>query len=231
MIHYLTLGGPVMIPIGIVSIVALTVIIEKSFALVKFRAPTSALLASLFDSIRRRDWARAQAACRASVHPLSDVLEAGLAEAMKDRTDLRSIEEALKIKGDEVIHRFESSIKLLGTMVTVLPLLGFLGTIVGLIAAFQRWESLGAAVTVSELSGGIYQAMITTAAGLILAIPYYLAHSWLVAQTELVALRFSRDATELLSRIHQACFAQDVSEKPEAERIRTARPAEQKLKL
>jgi biopolymer transport protein ExbB len=62
------------------------------------------------------------------------------------------------------------------------PMLGFLGTIIGLIQAFMNWESLGEKITINVLAGGIYQAMITTAAGLSIAIPYYLIYNHLVTR-------------------------------------------------
>ncbi len=76
----------------------------------------------------------------------------------------------------------ESYMGALATIIGVEPMLGFLGTIVGLIQAFMQWESLGDKITINVLAGGIYQAMITTAAGLIIAIPYYLIHNHLVTR-------------------------------------------------
>ncbi len=209
MIRMILMGGPVMIPIGIASVFALAIIIEKLIALVRYDPSPSLLLASLYESVRKRDFQRSALICKGSAHPIAPVLEAGLLELSKDFGDLRSVEEAVQAKGDEVVHELESSLKLLGSLVSILPLLGFLGTITGLIVAFQKWETLGGQVTVADLSGGMYQAMITTAAGLILAIPYYLAHGWLASRVEAVATNYSRLTTEFLARVRQATLSQE----------------------
>ncbi len=201
MISYIALGGIVMIPIGIVSVIAFAIVLEKMAALVKFRKPSSAFLAQIFESVRKREWEFAQSQCQKSRHPLAQILNSGLSEITKESTDLRAVEEVMKLTGDEIIQELESSLKFLGTLIHVLPLLGFLGTIIGLIFAFQKWEALGTGVTISELSGGIYQAMITTAAGLILVIPYLFAYGFFTSRVEAIELQLSKYATEFLSRL------------------------------
>ena len=219
LIRYIALGGVVMIPIGIVSVIAFAIVVEKTIALAKFRKPASAFLAAVFESVRRRDWEYAQDQCRKFRHPLARILEAGLSEMTRETTDLRAVEEAMKLKGDEIIHELESTLKFLGSLINILPLLGFLGTIVGLIAAFQKWETLGANVTISELSGGIYQAMITTAAGLILVIPYFLAHGFFTSRVTTIELELSRYATEFLSRLRHASLRTDMARETPGEKL------------
>lgn len=204
MLHYIILGGPVMIPIGIVSIIALSIVIEKLFSLSRLTTISPMFFAGISESIRRRDWHQAQIICRNFKFPISQIFDAGLSELGKSATDLHAVEEAVRLKGDNIVFQTESGLKVLGALVTVLPLLGFLGTIIGLIGAFQEWQALGTAITVSQLSGGIYQAMITTAAGLMLAIPYYLIHHWLVSGLEEKVLRLSYFTTEFISKIRQA---------------------------
>ena len=80
-------------------------------------------------------------------------------------------------------------------MIGVEPMLGFLGTIVGLMKAFMTWERMGEQITINMLAGGIYEAMITTAAGLIIAIPYYLLYNHLVTQIGTLA-RQTEERTE-----------------------------------
>ncbi len=221
MLHYIILGGPVMIPIGIVSLIALSIVVEKLFSLARLSNVSPMFLAGISESIRRRDWPQAQIICRNFKHPISEIFSAGFAEIGKSLTDLHAVEEAVKLTGDEIIFRLESGIKLLGALVTVLPLLGFLGTIIGLIGAFQEWQALGTSVTVAQLSGGMYAAMITTAAGLILAIPYFLIHHWFLARLEARALQLSHYTTEFISKIRQAVIAEEARsveiEKPSAQ--------------
>ncbi len=91
--------------------------------------------------------------------------------------DTIEIERAMEHVGNDEVARLEKHMHIFLVIVGVEPMLGFLGTIIGLIRAFMAWEAAGASVTVESLAGGIYQAMITTAAGLIVAIPYYIIYS------------------------------------------------------
>ena len=86
-------------------------------------------------------------------------------------------------------------------MVGVEPLLGFLGTILGLIQAFMAWEKFSTSVTVSQLAGGIYQAMITTAAGLLVAIPFYLCYNYFVSRIKYVANELTNHSVQLVELI------------------------------
>ncbi len=216
MIQYIYMGGIVMIPIAAVSIAALALILQKTLAFSRIRKPTSNFLAHLFSQIQKCSWEQAETACRGFAHPLAAIFGAGLAELARGNTDLRSVEETVKLKGDQVIQQMGASLRFLGALVTILPLLGFLGTIVGLIMSFQQWETLGERVTIAQLSGGIYQAMITTAAGLILAIPYYLAHTLLTGRLDRIELEFSNYATEFISRVRNAALAQEEADVSQA---------------
>jgi len=226
MIQYLTMGGWMMVPIGLVSILALAIVIEKAITLSRVRKPAYAMIMTVFDHIRRREWESAQAFCRKQRHPLLRIFDAGLTEITQETTDLRAVEESMKLRGDEVVRGMESSLNLLGAIVTILPLMGFLGTMVGLISAFQRWESLGSAVTISDLSGGIYQAMITTAVALGLVIPYFLAHSYFVSQIQKLELDLSKRATEFLARIRRTWMESETPESKSNRTVSIKRPAE-----
>ncbi|MBI4388036.1 MAG: MotA/TolQ/ExbB proton channel family protein [Candidatus Omnitrophica bacterium] len=209
MFHYIISGGIVMIPIGLVSIAALAILIEKFSQLSKFKKPPAGFLTSVSNYIRKQEWESALLTCRKSQHPLAQILETGFLEFTKNTIDLRAVEEAMRRKGDETIYQLETSLKWLASLITVLPLLGFLGTIIGLISSFSKWQTLGANVTIAHLSGGMYEAMITTAAGLILAIPYHLAYVYLAGRVERIELTLSAQATEFLSRIRQANLQYD----------------------
>lgn len=224
MTRYIVMGGIIMIPIGIVSVIALALVIEKFLTFARWSRPSPSFLTSVYDAIRKNRWESAQTACQNSKHPVARIFEAGLGETTKAVTDLRSVEETMKLAGDTIIHELEGSLKFLGSLVTILPLLGFLGTIVGLIMSFERWQTLGANITIGELSGGMYQAMITTAAGLILAIPYYLFYQHLLSRLETIELELSQYATEFLSRVRQTVMGMEqASALPEKQTARAYR--------
>ncbi len=108
------------------------------------------------------------------------------------------LERMLEREGGEQIRRLERRLPGLLVIIGVEPMLGFLGTIVGLIKAFMDWEALGANITVSTLAAGIYQAMITTAGGLIVAIPYYICYHLLLASVERHARDMSTAGDEII---------------------------------
>ncbi len=216
MIQYIALGGVTMIPVLLVSVIALAIVIEKFFSFQKFRRPRHAFLLTVYDLVKKRDWEQALRECKKSDYPVALVFQAGLEEATKEVTDLRTIEEALQLKGNELIHRLEMGLKFLGSVITLLPFLGLVGTMYGLIIAFQRWEALGSNVTISDLAGGIYHAMITTATGLTLMVPYYVIYNFFVAKVDTIELRFSQYATDFISRIRNSSAADLPTEKTTA---------------
>ena len=111
--------------------------------------------------------------CAKTRHPLGPVFRAGLERAEED---LSEIERVMEREGNRQVQQAERNLNFLLVVIGVEPLLGFLGTILGLIEAFMAWERYSTSVTVSQLAGGIYQAMITTAAGLTIAIPYFVIY-------------------------------------------------------
>ena len=190
-----------MIPIGLCSIAAGAFCVIQWLRLKKTSQDSSKAIAEITKSIQNRDWASALRICEHHDHPFFIPWRACFGLLIEGKSDLRDIEEAVTIEGSKMIAQLESPLKPLAAITTVLPMLGFLGTIVGLIISFQNWEQMGAHVSIGRLASGIYQAMITTAAGLITAIPYHLLYHYFTARAEGIALEFSKRTTELFRRI------------------------------
>jgi biopolymer transport protein ExbB len=123
------------------------------------------------------------------------VLSLAITERNRPREEL---ERKMEREGEEQVERLERNLGALIVIIGVEPMLGFLGTIIGLIKAFMSWEQLGASVTVNSLAAGIYQAMITTAAGLIVAIPYFICYHLFIGRIKRHALEMSYYGNELL---------------------------------
>lgn len=213
MIKFLALGGITMIPIIIVSMYALAIVIEKIVSFRKYKQPGASFFAIIFDLIKKCDWPRAEKECKRSDSAVAKVWEEGFREANREITDLKAIEEAMQFKGNEIIHNLEMGLKSLASVITLLPLLGLVGTILGLIVAFQKWELMGANVTISDLAGGIYHAMITTATGLVLLVPYYVIYNWLTMKVDTIELELSRRTTEILSRMRHVSMESETAAK------------------
>lgn len=172
-------GGPVMIPIIILSIVALAIILAKVWGLWRFRARFNTLTTRLYAFAQDGNLSGALQASREDATSLGRIFENAIIHRAQDRADLTRRLERL---GGDVVADLESYMPALASVIGVEPMLGFLGTIVGLIKAFMNWETMGDKITINVLAGGIYEAMITTAAGLIVAIPYYLVYNYLVGK-------------------------------------------------
>jgi biopolymer transport protein ExbB len=176
---FIVKGGPIMIPIIILSIAALTIIFAKWWELWRFRVRLDKLTTKLYALVQDDHVSGALQASREDETSLGRVFESAIVHRSQERADLTRRLERL---GGDVVADLESYMPALASVIGVAPMLGFLGTIVGLIKAFMNWETMGDRITINVLAGGIYEAMITTAAGLIVAIPYYLIYNHLVGK-------------------------------------------------
>lgn len=182
-------GGIVMIPIALCSLVAVTLIVERLLSLRPSRVMPPAFLAGVRPALARGH-ASAAEFCRANPSPLSRILEAGLR-----RWD-RPIEQVEKHIGEAGLREttlLRKNFRGLVVITAVAPLLGLLGTIFGMITAFRTVAASADSLGRTELlASGIYEAMVTTAAGLIVAIPTLLAYHALAAKVD--RLVFDMDA-------------------------------------
>ncbi len=170
-------GGWVMIPILLGSVVALTLVLERIWFFWRIRIDAESFSKKIFSLAKVGLLEEALGACESERAPLALVFRAGLERTGESSQE---IERVMEREGNRQVQRLERNLGILLVVVGVEPLLGFLGTILGLIQAFMTWEKLSTSVTVSALAAGIYQAMITTAAGLIIAIPYFVAYHLLL---------------------------------------------------
>lgn len=195
-------GGNVMYLIIALSIVALTIVLAKFWTLARFRGQLDQLYERLNllmqgagntldeDGILNS----ALRICREQNSPLGRLFETAFLYRGEERTELTR---RLERSGAEVVAGLEAYMIGLASVVGVAPMLGFLGTIIGLVEAFMSWELLGDEITVGVLAGGIYKAMLTTAAGLSVAIPYYLIYNHLTSRVQRLT-RLTEARTEVL---------------------------------
>jgi len=195
MIDLILKGGPVMIPIILLSIVALAVILERLWRLWRIRLNIPQFAQEVFLYLERGHLQKAVERCKKIRHPIADLFQVGILNRNMRREDL---EKLMEREGEEQIHDLERYLGGLIVIIGVEPMLGFLGTITGLIRAFMTWEKLGSNITVNVLAAGIYEAMITTAAGLIIAIPYYIIYHLIIGKIKGYAQEMSYYGNELL---------------------------------
>lgn len=176
MIELVTRGGPVMIAILACSVAALAIILERLFLLRATKKRMDSFAARVQGILQYGHLEEVEKTCQAHPNPMARIIVAGLTKLGEG--DAR-IQEAIQVAGQREAQRLERNMTGLATIVSGAPLLGFLGTVLGMIEAFRQIEMLGGNVNASVLAGGIWQAMLTTAAGLTVAVPTLFAHNYI----------------------------------------------------
>lgn len=200
LVYYFVHGGIFMWPLLLCSVVGLAVIAYKSVALWQSQRGAEALAARVHDLAQGGQDVDAEKACDSSALPVAAVLHAILSRRGQERT---TIQRAAELAGAEQVAGMESMLTSLSAVSTVAPLLGFLGTVSGMIHAFQAIavQGLGQPAVVAN---GIAEALITTAAGLIIAIPAFVAYTWFVEWVNGIALRLEVAGSHLLDVVAPA---------------------------
>jgi biopolymer transport protein ExbB len=197
--NFIVKGGPVMWPIILCSIFGLAIIIEKFYFLRRLKMDASGFAQEVFRDLKANKPQRALLLCEKNINfPLAAVFKIGI-----ERRSLPSerLEKIMEQAGNNQVQKMEKMLGALASIIGIEPLLGFLGTITGLIRAFMTWEQAGANITVNALASGIYEAMITTAAGLIVAIPYYLCYNYFISRIKYISLDLNNHGVQLLEVI------------------------------
>jgi biopolymer transport protein ExbB len=186
-------GGWMMGPIILASIVAVAIILERLWTLQDRRVLPNDLTRRVWQLIEADQVNDKVVAALAQNSPLGKVLAAGLANRHRSREALM---ERLEDTGRHVVHELERFLNTLGTIAGVSPLLGLLGTVGGIIKAFNAINA-GSMGDPRLLSGGIAQALITTAAGLCVAIPSLIAYRYLRGRVDRIVIEIEKDAIQL----------------------------------
>lgn len=189
-------GGPVLLLLACLSVVSWAVILFKIVQLLPVLGGKARRRAAL-DLWKMGDNDGAIAAMQGGRSPADRVVAYGM-EVMKDGLSGPMVEAELARRGNEEAGRMLSLIRFLELVAMVSPLLGLLGTVLGMIQSFQDLETAGGAANASVLAGGIWEALMTTAAGLVVAIPAAIAAALLGARIELATQRIESAAGELL---------------------------------
>jgi len=197
MFSLLIKGGVVMIPIILGSIFGLAIVLERLWVFKSLKSINNhEFVQKIFRAIKSNKLSEALQLCEKNISfPIAAILKIGI-----ERRSLapERLEKVLEQVGNNQIQKLEKYLGFLATISAIEPLLGFLGTITGLIRAFMSWEHAGANITVNALAGGIYEAMITTAAGLIVAIPLHLFYNYFINRIKYEASDLNNYAIQLV---------------------------------
>lgn len=201
MFSFIVKGGPVMIPIILGSIIGLAIVLERFWVFRHMKLNTFEFIQEIFKDLKANKIKNALELCNRYIrHPLVAAFKIGIE---RSNLPLDRLEKILEQAGNNQIQKLEKNLGALASIISIEPLLGFLGTITGLIRAFMSWEQAGANVTVSVLAAGIYEAMITTATGLSIAIPFYLCYHYFINRIKIISNELTNHCIQLLEVIAQ----------------------------
>jgi biopolymer transport protein ExbB len=194
-INIITGGGWLMIPIFACSLISVSLILERFFSLRRARAYSKDLMDNIREILKHNRVSEAIDLCEETGGPLAFILKAGLLKHGRQRSEIR---EAVEDAGLLVIPSLERYLSVLGTIANITPLIGLLGTVVGMTEAFMVIQSHGGAVTPGDLAGGIGTALLTTVWGLIVAIPTLVAYNYFVTKVDNMVWEMEILSSELL---------------------------------
>jgi len=199
MYQFVMKGGYLMYPIILCSILTLAILFERLFALRRSRIIPEKFIIEVSDLVRQQRMEDALTQCRLNDSSISRILMAGISRHDKSR---QQVKEAIEDIGRLEAANLERFLNILGTIAGIAPLLGLLGTVTGMIKAFSVISHAGIG-NPQMLAGGISEALITTAAGLAVAIPAFVFYNLLRSRVDKRILRMERVSIELLDLINQ----------------------------
>ncbi|MCQ9207185.1 MAG: MotA/TolQ/ExbB proton channel family protein [Omnitrophica bacterium] len=192
-------GGPIMGLIILCSVIAFAVVLERMGHLRSAKIDTGKFMQDISNKVKGNRVMEAVDMCNSTRGPIARILKSGIMKYDKQKSEMK---EAIADAGVHEVPLLEKNLGVLATIAHIAPLLGLLGTVVGMLKAFQVIEAKAMSmvpVSPGDLAGGIWEALITTVAGLAVAIPTYVAYNYLVSRVDNFVLDMEKSATELVN--------------------------------
>jgi len=193
-------GGWIMVPIIVLSAIAMYIFFERFYAIRKASKVDSNFMNRIRDYIHEAKMDSALALCESNDTPVSKMISKGIKRIGRPLNDVNA---AIENIGNLEVSKLEKNLPTLATVAGAAPMIGFLGTVMGMIQAFYDMSTAGNNIDVSLLSHGIYTAMVTTVAGLIVGIIAYFAYNILVAKVEKVVFTMEASTTEFMDLLNE----------------------------
>ena len=192
-------GNIIMGTLGLLSIYAIYILIERFSTIKKASVEDESFLKSIKNFVEQKDIQAAKTLCKNTDNPVSRMIEKGIDRIDKPMTDISA---AIENQGKLEVYKMENNLANLATIAGAAPMIGFLGTVIGMIVAFHEMASAGGNIDVEMLSKGIYTAMVTTVGGLVVGIIAYIAYNFLVSKIDKVIFKLEARTTEFLDLLH-----------------------------
>lgn len=193
-------GGIVMIPIGILLVIAIYLCLERYLTIRKAGDLDSKFMGGIKEMVTDGDLKGAQRLCHDRATPIALMIEKGLSRIGKP---LKDISVAVENVGKLEVYKLEKGMPILATISGAAPMLGFLGTVTGMIRTFNQMQDSGQQITADLLSGGIGEAMMTTVAGLVVGIFAYISYNLLSSMINKVVYKMEASSVEFLDILHE----------------------------
>ena len=200
MITFLAKGGVLVVPILMCSALALAIFLERAIRFSRMRIRGAGLAEKVAELLGHGKDKEAFSLAEESASPMGRILTRALAVKDQERELLETV---IVNATDEEVRGLSTYIQTLATIGNIAPLLGLLGTVIGMIKAFMVIQNLGGKVNASVLAGGIWEAMLTTALGLAVALPVMLAHSYLTSRIDAYEARLQDGAVVFITALSQ----------------------------
>ncbi len=194
MYDFVVKGGVLMIPIALCSIIALAIFLERLWSLRRSKVIPRDFLIEIEDLIRREKIPEAITRCRKDNSSMANIIVAGIRNFGKRR---EIVKESIEEIGRREAATLERYINVVGTIAAIAPLLGLLGTVFGMIKAFNVISIQGVG-NPSSLAGGISEALITTAAGLVVAIPTFVLYRYLANKADALIVEMEENSIRMV---------------------------------
>jgi biopolymer transport protein ExbB len=195
MLELINKGGPTMWVIGAISVLALTIFLQRLFHLHRAQIKTGDFLSGIFTVMGRGNAVEAISICEETPGPVAQIVRAAILERGGGRDRIQKVMEEV---GLAEIPRLEKNLLLLLTFAQIAPMAGLLGTVLGMMQVLLAIETKAPLIHAGDLGGGLWQALISTAAGLAVAIPTYAGYNFLVGRVETILLEMERAFAEVL---------------------------------
>jgi len=193
-------GGPIMIPIIFLSFLAVFIFVDRYIAIRKAGKVDPRMMDRIKEYILDGKVESAHAICRNEDSPTSRMIQKGISRIGRPMADVTT---AIENVGNQEVSKLEKGLPVLASVAGGAPMLGFLGTVTGMIEAFYDMANAGNNINITLLSSGIYQAMVTTVAGLIVGIAAYFAYNILVANVETVVFKMEAATIDFMDMLNE----------------------------
>lgn len=192
-------GGVVMIPLALLSIIAIYIFIERYLVIKRASRIDQNFMNNIRDFMHNGNIDSAKSLCKNTNSPIARLIEKGISRIGRP---IKEIEDAIENTGKLEVHKLEKNLGILGIIAGIAPMFGFVGTIIGVIRIFYN-ISLADNISIGLIAGGLYEKMITSASGLIIGIFAYIGYHYLAILTDKVIFKIESNAVEFIDLLQE----------------------------